>query len=137
LEPYILPEYKIDTKIKTTKMKKTYFQLIAITLLLISCGNSTDSKKITIDNFNEKFVDSLIPIPNKSYFVYYIKIEGTSNDTIRISPSKADDPKDYYYYLTGDFKKEIRSDYYGGAPEYITFDPYKATKGKFKITYRF
>jgi len=116
-------------------MKKNYIQLIAILIFLISCGNSPDSKKVTIDNFNEKFVDSLIPIPDKSYNVYYIKIQGSSNDTIRISPSKSKDPK-HYYYLIGNFKKEIRLDYYGGSIEYITFDPYKATKGKVKLTYQ-
>ena len=116
-------------------MKRNYIQLIAILIFLISCGNSTDNKKITIDNFDEKFIDSLIPIPDKSYAVYYIKIEGTSNDTIRISLSKSEDSK-HYYYLIGDFKKEIRLDYYGGSVEYITFDPYKATKGKVKLTYQ-
>lgn len=115
-------------------MKKNYFLLIPILIFLISCGNTTDKKKITINNFSEKFIDSLIPIPDKSYAVYYIKIEGTSNDTIRISPSKSKDPK-HSYYLIGDFEKEIRLDYYGGSKQYITFDPYKATKGKVKLTY--
>jgi hypothetical protein len=115
-------------------MKNNYLKYIAILIILSSCENSPDKKKITINNFNEKFVDSLIPIPDKSYAVYYIKIKGFSNDTIRISPSKSDNPNHYYYFI-GDFEKEIRSDYYGDSNQYITFDPYKATKGKVELTY--
>ena len=118
-------------------MKNLIIVLIA-TLTLNSCAQkgSTDKKKITIDNFNEKFLDSLIPIPDKSYAVFYTKIEGNSNDTIRlnISPDKSEDPNGNYYFI-GDFKKEIRMDYYGESIQYITLDPYKATKGKVKLTY--
>jgi hypothetical protein len=110
-------------------------KLIAILMLLSSCGNTTDNKKITIEDFDEKFTDSLTPISGKSYAVYYIKIKGTSNDTIRITASKPEDSS-YYYYLNGDFEKEIIMDYYGGSNQYITFDPYKATEGKVELTYR-
>lgn len=118
-------------------MNKNYLKLFAILILLSSCENSSDKKKVTIDNFNEKFIDSLIPIPDKNYSVFYTKIEGNSNDTIRLnlSPSKLQDPNRNYYFI-GNFEKEIRLDYYGGSNQYITFDPYKATKGKIKITYQ-
>ena len=116
-------------------ISNNYLKLIAILILLSSCGNTTDSKKITIEDFDEKFIDSLTPIPDKSYAVYYIKIKGTSKDTIRISASKPSDSS-YYYYLNGVFEKEIRMDYYGGSTEYITFDPYKARKGKVELTHQ-
>lgn len=93
-----------------------------------------ENKKVKIKNFEEKFIDSLVPGDDINYSIFYIKIEGYSNDTIRITPSKSED-QEHYYYLTGEFEKEIRQDYYGGYNTYITFDPYKATKGKIKITY--
>ncbi|MCH4824608.1 hypothetical protein ML462_15650 [Gramella lutea] len=116
-------------------ISKNFLNLIAILILLSSCGNRTDKKKITIEDFDKKFIDSLIPSPDKSYAVYYIKIKGTSNDTIRITASKPSDSS-HYYYLNGNIEKEIRMDYYGGSKEYITFDPYKATKGKVELTYQ-
>lgn len=109
-----------------------------ILILLSSCGNSSDNKKVRIDNFNEKFVDSLIPIPDKkNYAVFYTKIEGHSNDSIRIniSSSNSHDP-DHSFYFSGEFEKEIRMDYYGDGNRYITFDPYKATDGEIKLIYR-
>lgn len=92
---------------------------------------------MTIDNFNEEFIDSLISNSDKNYAVFYVKIEGNSNDTLRlnISPSKSQDPNGYYYFI-GNFEKEIRLDYYGESNQYITFDPYKATKGKVKLIYQ-
>lgn len=118
-------------------MIKNYIRLFTILILLSSCENSSDDKRVSIDNFNEKFVDSLIPIPDKNYAVFYTKIEGHSNDSIRfnISSSNSQDP-DHSYYFIGDFEKEIQMDYYGGGNKYITFDPYKATEGKVELTYR-
>ncbi|MEP6262279.1 MAG: hypothetical protein ABJ092_11915 [Gillisia sp.] len=118
-------------------MKKNYLRLITILILLSSCENSSDKKKVTIDNFNEKFVDSLIPVPDKNYSVCYVKIEGNSNDTIRLNLSSNNPqiPSSDYYFI-GDFEEEIRLDYYGESNQYVTFDPYKATKGKIKLIYR-
>ena len=107
-------------------------------VLLGSCDkDSSDKKQVTIDNFNEKFVDSLVPVPDKNYSVFYAKIEGNSNDTIRlnISRGRTQDPN-FNYYFIGDFEKEIRLDYYCESNMYITFDPLKATKGKVRLSYR-
>ena len=118
-------------------MKKNYLRLLTILILLSSCENSSDKKKVTIDNFNEKFVDSLIPIPDKNYSVFYVKIEGNSNDTIRLNLSSTNTQvPNLDYFFIGDFEEEIRLDYYGESIQYITFDPYKATKGKIKLIYR-
>jgi hypothetical protein len=118
-------------------MEKKYLKLLTLLILLNSCGNSQDSKKATIENFNEPFVDSLIPIPDKHYSVFYTKIIGNSNDTIRlnISSNRTQDSNRDYYFI-GDFEEEIRLDYYGESNKYITLDPYKATEGKVKLTYR-
>ena len=117
-------------------MNKIYIKIFTILILFSSCEKSTDKKKATIENFNEKFVDSLIPVPDKHYAVFYVKIKGASNDTVRLnlSSSKSEDPNRNYYF-TGDFEKEIRLDYYGGSNKYITFDPYKATGGKVELVY--
>ena len=119
-------------------MKKNYILLFAMLVLLSSCGkDSSDKKNITIDNFNEKFVDSLVPVPDKNYSVFYAKIQGNSNDTIRINISRGrTQDSSFNYYFIGDFDKEIRLDYYGESNMYITFDPHKATKGKVKLSYR-
>ena len=118
-------------------MKKNYLMFFTILILLSSCENSSDKKKVTLDNFNEKFVDSLIPIPDKNYSVFYVKIEGNSNDTIRLNLS-SNNPQvpNLDYYFIGDFEEEIRLDYYGESNQYVTFDPYKAKKGKIKLLYR-
>lgn len=108
-------------------------------ILLSSCEseNSSDSKKVTIENFNEQFMDSLVPIPDKHYAVFYTKIKGFSNDTIRlnISSDKTPDSGRDYYFIDN-FEEEIRFDYYGGSNKFLIFDPYKATEGSVKLTYR-
>ncbi len=118
-------------------MTKKYLKLLALLILLNSCEDSPDKKKVTIENFNEPFTDSLIPLPDKHYAVFYTKIKGNSNDTIRlnISSDKSQDPN-LNYYFTGDFEKEIRLDYYGESNKYITLDPYKATEGKVELIYQ-
>ncbi|MCF4101885.1 hypothetical protein L1I30_09420 [Gillisia sp. M10.2A] len=118
-------------------MNINHLLLLLLLAFLTSCGNSSDKKKVTIDDFNKKFEDSLVPIPDKNYSVFYAKIKGNSNDTIRlsISPIKTENPKKYYYFI-GDFEKEIRSDYYGESNKYITLDPYKATEGKIELKYQ-
>ncbi|CAM4254270.1 hypothetical protein [Gillisia hiemivivida] len=99
--------------------------------------DSTDKKEVTIDNFDKKFIDSLIPNPDENYSVFYAKIKGYSNDKIRlsISPVKIENPESYYYFI-GDFEEEVRLDYYGESNKYISFDPYKATQGKVKLKYQ-
>lgn len=118
-------------------MAKNYIKLLTFLILLNSCENSPDKKKVTIENFREQFVDSLIPLPDKHYAVFYTKIKGNSNDTIRlnISSTKSQDLNRNYYF-TGDFEEEIRLDYYGGSNKYITLDPYKATEGKVELIYQ-
>lgn len=116
---------------------KKIIRLFTILILLSSCGNSSDSKKVSIDNFNEIFLDSLIPVPDKNYAVFYTKIEGHSNDSIRVNINSGNSQlPDLSYYFIGEFEKEIRLDYYGGSNMYITFDPYKATEGEIELTYR-
>ena len=83
-------------------------RIFTILILLSSCENSTDKKKVTIENFNEKFVDSLIPIPDKNYSVFYVKIEGNSNDTIRLNLiSNNPQVRHLDYFFIGDFEEEI------------------------------
>jgi len=57
-------------------MTKIYLKLLVLLILLSSCENTPDRKKVIIENFNQKFVDSLVPNPNKNYAVFYTKIKG-------------------------------------------------------------
>ncbi|MCM4159140.1 hypothetical protein FHG64_09120 [Antarcticibacterium flavum] len=118
-------------------MNKKYLKLLTLLILFNSCGNTQDRKKATIENFKEPFVDSLIPLPEKAYFVFYTKIKGYSNDTIRLNISSHESKEsNLNYYFIGDFENEIRLDYYGESNKYITLYPYKATEGKIKLTYQ-
>ena len=73
----------------------------------------------------------------KNYSVFYAKIKGHSNDSIRlnISSDKNEDRK-FDYYFIGDFEEEIRIDYFGESKKYIKLDPYKATDGKLELDYQ-
>ena len=116
---------------------KYVIMLILITLVCYSCAESTDKKFKTINNFNNKFVDSLIPDNSdyESYTTYYIHIKGYANDSIRIKPGKEGDEY-YYFYFKDSINEELKLDYYRGQTKYILFDPYKAKKGEIEITYK-
>ena len=120
---------------------KNLIGIFAILLVLNSCEKSSTNKQVTINNFNEKFTDSLIPDPeNKDYFNYKVEVEGVSNDSIKVSISLSNfdnRAKTRDIYFTGDFNETIRGDYYGDTNMYITFDPYKATEGEVKLKYHF
>ncbi|WPY97655.1 hypothetical protein [Christiangramia sp. OXR-203] len=111
--------------------------LLTLIALLSSCDTSTDKKNAKIDTFDKVFIDSLVPMADKNYSVFYAKIKGNSNDSIRlnISSDKTEDEK-FDYYFIGDFEKEIRMDYYGESKKYIKLDPYKATDGKLELDYQ-
>lgn len=111
--------------------------LILVTLLIYSCEKSPDEKFKTINDFNKKFVDSLIP-DNSDYHLYttyYIHIKGYADDSIRIKPGKEEDEY-FYIYLKDSINQELKMDYYGSKTRYILFDPYKAKNGKIEISYK-
>ncbi|WP_298248420.1 hypothetical protein [uncultured Christiangramia sp.] len=113
--------------------------LILLTLItfLSSCDSSTDKKTAKIDNFDKVFIDSLVPIAGKNYSVFYTKIKGHSNDSIRLNISSDNNEDEKFdYYFIGDFEEEIRIDYYGESKKYIMLDPYKATDGKLELDYQ-
>ena len=111
--------------------------LLTLIALLSTCNSSADKKSAKIDNFEKVFIDSLVPMSDKNYSVFYAKIKGYSNDSIRlnISSDKNEDEK-FDYYFIGYFEKEIRMDYYGESKKYIKLDPYKATDGKLELDYQ-
>ena len=84
--------------------------------------------KFEVVDFSVSKKDSLIPYISKGYSTQIIKINGNVDDTIRI--------KGFYgnsIYLTGNIDKEYYIEYYGGTPAFMSFEPYKAKKGKLKI----
>ena len=96
-------------------------------LIICSCSkNTTDYKKIVITDFSTIRLDTLKPKKNKTYFSYFIKVKGFSNDTIKISR------KDFYdIKLTGNIDTIINGD-----NEVIwIFNPYKSIKGNIEIEY--
>lgn len=57
-------------------MKKTTF--ILIVLAMVSCVVYTqDRKKFVVNDFSKVRLDTLIPIKNKSFYAYYIKVKGS------------------------------------------------------------
>ena len=120
---------------------KNFIGKVAIFLMLASCEKSTTMKKVIIQDFSKKYTDSLIPDPeNKDYFNYKLEAKGSSNDTIKLSISfmnSDNNPDTRDFYFIGDFDETIREDYYGDSNMYVTFDPYKATTGKFELKYSF
>ena len=110
-------------------------KMMFILFFLSACGNSNDRKEIIVTDFNNKFIDSLVPNKKESYSTYYIHIEGYANDSIRIKPGKETDNY-YYFYFKDSINEELKMDYYGGETRYFLFDPYKADNGKIEITYK-
>jgi hypothetical protein len=110
--------------------------LIFILLLSLSCTKkSSDRKKITIRNFENKFLDSLLPL-NKSDTNYHISLKGYTNDSIKIIFGRERDHPNFPFFLKDSINATISFDYYGNITEYFTFDPYKATDGYLKIEYQ-
>ena len=118
---------------------KNFIGIFAIILMVASCEKSTTTNKVSIKDFSKKYTDSLIPDPkNQNYFNYKLDVKGNSNDSIKISISlsnKENSPAVKNFYFIGDFDETILEDYYGDTNIYITFDPYKATKGKLELAY--
>lgn len=111
--------------------------LLTLIFLLSSCDTSADKKNAKFDNFDKIFIDSLVPMADKNYSVFYVKIKGNSNDSIRLNISSDHNENEKLdYYFIGDFEKEIRLDYYGESKKYIKLDPYKATDGKLELDYQ-
>ncbi len=109
------------------KYKFIYFALILF--LFSSCYRK--SKSIVITDFSNAIIDTIIPNEKGPYSTAIFEIEGHSNDTIKV---------EFYGYkrkFTGDFKRNIKMDYYGGIGTGVVFkfDPYRAKKGELKIKY--
>lgn len=100
-------------------------------LIFVSCNSkNSDYKRFKVIDFSKKRIDTLKPIKNKSYVAYYIKVKGFTNDTVRITSKSFYDIK-----LTGKIDTVISSDYYGEDMIILSFEPYKAKKGKLEIEY--
>ena len=101
-------------------------------MLIFSCASKQgkDYKKFIIRDFSKKRIDTLKPYQNKTYYAYYIKVKGHSNDSIKIQRKGH-----YDINLSGKIDTLINGDYYGAKEIIWTFAPYKATKGKLEIEY--
>ncbi len=108
---------------------------ICLTLLFFISCNRNDEKKIIITKFENIFVDSIVPIKNKTYTSYNLFIKGYANDSIEVRKSKSKNDNSYSYFYKGDIDIRLDSDYYGENVQYFYFNPYKATEGRLEITY--
>lgn len=119
--------------------KKPLFIITVLILVLagflLAC-NRTDRKKIIITNFDEEFVDSLIPYKEnffRHYAMYNVYINGYVNDSIEVKKGlQANYPS---IFLKDSIKIRLHSDYYGEKTSYLYFNPYKATEGRLEIRY--
>lgn len=109
-------------------MKRLVYLILVI--VFFSCSEKKDYKSFTITDFSKKRIDTLIPYKYKSYYVYFIKVKGFTNDTIKIKHKNSFDIK-----LSGKIDTIIRNDYYGTSIKTPVFDPHKATEGELQIIY--
>lgn len=104
-------------------------------LVLFSCNK--DYRKFRVDDFSKLRVDTLQPYkwkdysPIHGYVMYNITIKGYTNDTVKIKHEGGIDIN-----LFGKIDTIIQNDYYGEYDIIVTFDPYKATRGKLEIEYK-
>ncbi len=108
---------------------KCFFILI-ILFFSSCCYEKNDTRTFEVLDFSKERIDTLIPLNNKSYVSYFIKVKGFSNDTILF--------KSNYFYdikLSGEIDTIISGDYYGKDTIIISFKPYKAINGNLKIKY--
>jgi hypothetical protein len=103
---------------------------IIIILIFSSCKKGKDYKKVTISDISNKRIDTLKPLDNKSYYAYFIKVNGHVNDSVKIQRHGYFD-----ITLTGKIDTILRGDYYGGENVICLFNPYKASKGQLEIEY--
>lgn len=112
-------------------MKNKLIVLIGL-MLIFNCGSkrNKDHKKFTIIDFSQQRIDTLKPVQNKTYYGYYVKIKGYSDDSIKLQR------KGYYeIILSGKIDTLINGDYYGTEEIIWIFDPFKAKEGKLEIEY--
>ena len=123
---------RVDNSISILKpRKKMRIRNFLFVLIICSCSkNTTDYKKIVITDFSTIRLDTLKPKKNKTYFSYFIKVKGVSNDTIKISRKGF-----YEIKLTGKIDTIINGDYYGDYEVIWIFNPYKSIKGNIEIEY--
>lgn len=108
--------------------------IILTILVLASCSGKKDKymhDKITweIESFNSKRSAILKPDSTKAYSSIIIKVEGETNDTIKIRR----DQGLYDINLSGEIDTIISGDYYGKMDQYFEFDPYKCSDGNIEI----
>ncbi|MFS4456721.1 hypothetical protein [Maribacter sp. 2304DJ31-5] len=106
--------------------------MLFIILLVISCANKhiRDYKKITIIDFSKKRIDTLRPHEDKTYHAYFVKVNGETNDSIKIEREGH-----YNIILSGKIDTILNGDFYGAEDVIWVFNPYKATNGKLEIEY--
>lgn len=107
-------------------------KILIILFLIFSCARNQnkDFSRFTITDFSNKRIDTLKPLSSKSYSSFYIKVNGFSNDTIKIKRKGYHD-----IILSGNIDTLVNGDYYGTENIIWLFEPYKATKGELKIEY--
>nr|WP_297788401.1 hypothetical protein [uncultured Allomuricauda sp.] len=103
--------------------------LIMLFALLVSCGK--DDETLEINNFTDTRTIILEPYKNYPYAMMNIWLKGEVNDTVLIRLNSLD--SEPILKFSGKIDERWYTDYYGGGPVTIHFDPYKATDGNLEI----
>ncbi len=112
-------------------MKKIFLIKLIILVTLVSCKDySYRKKEHVITNFKEVIKDTITPIKGDHYGAKSIGVSGFVDDSIYVKFNGS-----YKFYLKGKVDTIISGDYYGEGKVGFEFNPYKAKKGKLKVTF--
>lgn len=85
-----------------------------------------------IISFDKQISDTIIPIKGENYGAKLITIKGYVDDTVWVSYGGNYNKQ----YLNKEIDTSFLMDYYGESKAIFVFNPYKARKGKLKISFK-
>lgn len=112
-------------------MRSIITSCLIICIILLSCSGSLKQTKHSITKFDKPIIDTIIPEKGVGYTTKFIKLRGTTNDTIFVSLGH-DGIKNYF---SGNIDTVITGDYYGYHKAVFIFNPYKATSGNLEVEF--
>lgn len=112
-------------------MKKSILIITLFFLVVVSCkDNSYREKEYLVTDFKKSILDTISPIKGETYVSKYIKVSGNMDDSVYVKFNGS-----FKFYLKGKIDTIISGDYYGEKEVEFEFNPYKANKGKLKVTF--
>lgn len=104
--------------------------ILLFVLTIFSCRKSQDISYETV-TFNEQITDTITPHEDEVYGAKFIFVKGFVNDSIYVSFGG----NSFKHFLCKEIDTSFSADYYGEGKAVFLFNPYKAKKGKLKITF--